>query len=385
MAATTEFATAAGNPEFAQALAGKLVGFSRLLRRHGFTVGVQETQDAFRIAGEFLCTDFAAFRSGLCSLFCLSEREYAPFGRLFEGYWSPADGTRTLGAEPRAARISRTTESGIEFTLGVDDRPEPRETGHTTSGASSYDRLSRVDFSRIAPHDHAELYRLAERLWRRMRLNLARRLRGNQWKKRLHFRRTMRRNLALGGDPVYLVYGGRRPRKPRLLVLLDVSGSMELYSLLLLRLIHALQSHFRHVSSFVFSTRLADVSKLLASPDPERALSALSRKSFGWHGGTRIGECLADLIAGHGRKVFRSDTVMLILSDGLDTGEPEGLARALGAIRRRVRKVIWLNPLLGLEGYEPVARGMQAALPHVDVFAPAHNLESLLDIERHLL
>jgi uncharacterized protein with von Willebrand factor type A (vWA) domain len=166
-------------------------------------------------------------------------------------------------------------------------------------------------------------------------------------------------------------------------LLLDVSGSMELYTLLLLRFAYALQRRFRKSTTFVFSTRLAEVTQALRRRRLESALQAVAGMRLGWQGGTRIGDCLAGFVRGHAARLLRQDTVFVVFSDGLDLSEPEQLAGALMDVRRRGCKVVWLNPLLGIEGYEPIARGMAAALPLVDVFAAAHDLESLLALERH--
>ena len=364
----------------------KVVGFAHLLRHHGFQLGWPETEDAFQVAEYFLFRNFPAFRYGLRSLVCQSERDYPAFERLFAGYWCPADATerivapRKRSAKPDPPEIGRT-----EMSVGLSEEAEIQESSQTRAGASSIDVLGLLDLSQVTPTDQALLERVARRLWQRMRLDLPRRLRGHDWKDRLHFRRTMRRNISQGGDPVQLVFGGRKPRKPRLVVMLDISGSMELYSFTFLRLLYALQREFRRIHSFVFSTALEEVTPLLAARSIEGALAALSRRRIGWNGGTRIGDSLYTLIEEHGGRVLRPDSVFVILSDGLDTGEPDRLVQGLRAIRTRTRKVIWLNPLLGIEGYEPLAQGMQAALPLIDVFAPAHNLESLLDIERFLV
>jgi uncharacterized protein len=175
----------------------------------------------------------------------------------------------------------------------------------------------------------------------------------------------------------------RKRRRTKLVVLCDVSGSMDLYSRFLLQVLFALQRAFARVETFAFSTRLVRIT------DPARdsyrdALDALARlPRAGWSGGTKIGECLEAFRGGWPRSVDRR-TVVVVLSDGWDTGDPDVLAGALRAIRRRAGRVVWLNPLLGSPGYEPLTRGMQAALPHVDVFAPAHDLPSLEALDRHL-
>jgi uncharacterized protein with von Willebrand factor type A (vWA) domain len=138
------------------------------------------------------------------------------------------------------------------------------------------------------------------------------------------------------------------------------------------------------VDTFLFSTELVEVTKILGARRLPDAFDALSQLAAGWSGGTKIGGSLRDFNLHHSRKLRSGDTLFMILSDGWDTGEPEALAAELAAIKRRVRMLIWLNPLLGLADYQPITRGISAALPHVDVFAPAHNLESLLELEKHL-
>ncbi len=165
---------------------------------------------------------------------------------------------------------------------------------------------------------------------------------------------------------------------------LDISGSMNFYSLFLLSFAYALQTHFQRVDTFLFSTNVVEISDLLRTRHLPEALQETLAAGTGWSGGTKIGDSLRQFNQHHGRKLLSRDTVFMILSDGWDTGEPEILAAQLRAARRRVQKILWLNPLLGLKDYQPITRGMAAALPHVDVFAPAHNLESLLALERHL-
>jgi uncharacterized protein with von Willebrand factor type A (vWA) domain len=159
---------------------------------------------------------------------------------------------------------------------------------------------------------------------------------------------------------------------------------MDLYSRFLLQFLYALQNNFARVETFVFSTRLSRVTPHLKGERYAGALTRLARDVHHWSGGTRIGASLAAFVAEWPRLVDRR-TVVIILSDGWDTGDPGQLAGALETIQRRAGRVIWLNPLLGSPGYKPLTRGMQAALPHVDVFAPAHNLASLQALARHLV
>jgi uncharacterized protein with von Willebrand factor type A (vWA) domain len=201
---------------------------------------------------------------------------------------------------------------------------------------------------------------------------------------RVDLRRSIRRSIMHGGEPIALAYKGRKLRKNRLVIFLDISGSMNLYSLFLVRFAYALQARFQRVRTFLFSTNVVEISDLLHTRNLSEALRRLSQRAAGWSGGTRIGESLLQFNQLYGRKLLSRDTVFLILSDGWDTGEPELLVAQLRTARHCVQKILWLNPLLGLRDYQPVTRGMAAALPYVDVFAPAHNLESLLALERYL-
>jgi uncharacterized protein with von Willebrand factor type A (vWA) domain len=247
------------------------------------------------------------------------------------------------------------------------------------------DSRATKDFATFDNTDLAELERLTALLARRLNARRSRR-----WKPafggsgtRIDLRRTLRLSLKTGGDPVELVRRERKLRRTKLVALCDVSGSMDLYSRFLLQFLYALQHSFARVETFVFSTKLVRITASLARDSYRTALDMLARAETGWSGGTKIGASIAEFVAGWPRLVDRR-TVVIVLSDGWDTGEPETLGDALRMIHRRAGRVVWLNPLLGSATYEPLTRGMQAALPHVDVFAPAHNLASLEALGRHL-
>ncbi|MGA7800484.1 MAG: VWA domain-containing protein, partial [Gammaproteobacteria bacterium] len=203
--------------------------------------------------------------------------------------------------------------------------------------------------------------------------------------RRVHLGRTVRNSLRYGGLPLELAFRKRRRELPRLVLLLDVSRSMSLYSYLFLRFARGIVSVFRDADAFVYHTRLVRVTEALREPDIERVKEKLAVLSLGWSGGTRIGACLERFNRDYGRRVLNRRTIVVIVSDGLDTGPPALLAEHLQRIRRRVRRVIWLNPLLGRAGYEPLAGGMQAALGAVDVFASAHSLDSMRALEPYLV
>jgi uncharacterized protein with von Willebrand factor type A (vWA) domain len=160
-------------------------------------------------------------------------------------------------------------------------------------------------------------------------------------------------------------------------LLLDVSRSMSAYSFFYLRLARALAAELADVHSYVFHTRLCGVSEALRDPDPWRAQEKLHLLAAGWSGGTRIGECLADFSREHAPRRVHSRTAVIVVSDGYDTGEPETLARALAALRRRARRIVWINPLMSRPGWSPASRCLQSALPHLDLLAPGADLATL--------
>jgi len=197
-------------------------------------------------------------------------------------------------------------------------------------------------------------------------------------------RRTIRRNIGRGGEFIDLCYKGPKKQSAKLVILLDVSDSMHPYSFFLLKFAYVLGRYSREVKSFIFSTILVEISNLLRTRRISDAFQTLSQMNTGWSGGTKIGGSLQEFNRRHASALLSRNTVFIVLSDCWDTGPPEELAAELKKIRRRVAKLIWLNPLLGLEDYQPVTRGISAALPFIDVFAPAHNLQSLLALEEHL-
>jgi uncharacterized protein with von Willebrand factor type A (vWA) domain len=266
---------------------------------------------------------------------------------------------------------------------------EGTDNAKAVSGATALERLRRVDFSQIPQNDLPELERAAMLLLRRMALRLSRRLKPMQPRGPVDLRRTIRRSISYGGDPVSLSRKGRKLARARLVILVDVSGSMNAYSMFLVRFAYALQKHIRRVNTFVFSTRLREITALLRVRTLSESLEALSQEAAAWSGGTwsggtKIGESLHDFNERFAARLLSPDTLVMILSDGWDTGEPEVVARELRAIQWRGRQLVWLNPLLGMKDYEPRTRGMAAALPFIDVFAPSHNLQSLLALEHCL-
>ena len=259
-----------------------------------------------------------------------------------------------------------------------DDAAEPGvPTGNATQhGATSTESLGEADFRHLhQPQEMRAIDELMRRFASRLRkLELRRERAGGSL--RIDMPGTTRRSVSHGGQPIELEFRKRRQTTPRLVLLLDVSRSMNLYSFFFLRLARALQGVRLDTRVFIWHTRLSGVTEALRDPDPWRAQERLQMLSAGWAGGTRIGDCLAEFERDHSRIVHKR-TALIVVSDGYDTGNPDLLSCVLARLRRRARRIVWLNPLAGRPDYLPVASGMKAALPHVDLLVPAHNLASV--------
>ena len=317
--------------------------------------------------------DFAAF----------DEQFWLLFGAPSPTGDSESPSPRDVPRPPPEESEAPPPPSSFARWLGQDAASDDSGETEEIPLASDRSALAEKDFASFRDDELAEIERIASRLARRLAARPSRRWKAGRRGPRVDLRRTVRKSLGSAAEPLELCFRERKPRKTRLVALCDVSGSMDLYSRLLLQFLYALQGARARVESFVFSTQLRRVTELLKVPDYREALREMSAEVHDFSGGTRIGACLAAFNQDFGKLVDRR-TVVVILSDGWDTGDPAVLGAELESLRRRSRRLVWLNPLLGSEGYEPLTVGMQAALPHLGVFAPAHNLASLWALERHL-
>jgi uncharacterized protein with von Willebrand factor type A (vWA) domain len=377
----------------------RLAGFAAMLRENGFKVGLAETRDALSILISPAAVRRSSLKPALRALFAATHSDWERFDAIFDAYWSGrgirrAQVARALPAAGGAAAARRSVASPSHPPQGLPDQVERRSgteaesaasPGGRRGGASRAENLAAADIRHIVdPDEVAEVHALAARLARTMRARLLRREQARRRGRRLDIRRTIHRNVSKGGTPVDLVWRRRKTKPLRLVVLLDTSGSMNLYTAFFVRFLHGVVDAFREAEAFVFHTRLAHISPSLRDRDVARAVDRLGLMAQGIGGGTRIGESLATFNRWHARRVVNSRTAVMIVSDGYDTGEPELLSAQMRRLRQRCRRIIWLNPLIGWKSFSPEARGMQAALPHVDLFAPAHNLESLAALEPYL-
>jgi uncharacterized protein with von Willebrand factor type A (vWA) domain len=378
----------------------RLAGFVRTLRDNGFKIGLAETGDALEILAAPLAGRPSTLKPALRSLFCATHSDWERFDEIFEAFWQGRGihQARTLAGSALESRAPARHLKDVGPRAGTPGLPDHVERRHDDDGgdgagdgrgrregASRFENLTSADLRHIVdPADIAQAHALAARLSRAMRARLVRRERVRRRGRRLDLRRTIHRNVSHGGTLVELAWRRRKIKPLRLVFLLDASGSMSLYTAFFVRFLHGVVDAFRESEAFVFHTRLAHVSASLRDRDVTRAVDKLSLMAQGIGGGTKIGESLATFNRWHARRVINSRTAVMIVSDGYDTGTPEQLGEEMRRLRRRCRRIIWLNPLIGWRDYSPQARGMQAALPYIDLFAPAHNLESLAALEPYL-
>jgi len=385
--------------EVSRLLSGRLAAFLKTLRANAFAVGLREGQDAAALLAAGYGERPGLLRSAFKHLFSARKSDWEKFDGIFDAFWRGAHVRSRVAAAGGSANARNPSVRTLQDAASapspgdaLDQIPSANEAGTRrgtgegrAEGASRAENIATVDFRRFSdPADMARAHAVAARLARVMRTRLTRRdlARRHGW--RLDLRRTIHRNVSHGGVPVSLVMRRRKHKPLRLVILLDASGSMSMYTGVFLRFIHGVLDEFREAEAFLFHTRLAHVSDAMKEKDVVRALDRLAVMAQGAGGGTKIGESLATFNRWHAARVIHSRSCVMIVSDGYETGDAALLGREMAQLARRCRRIVWLNPMMGWEGYAPEAAGIKAALPHVDLLAPAHTLESLAALEPYL-
>jgi uncharacterized protein len=360
----------------------RLAAFARLLHDAGLDAGPGRLTTATRALGEIEIRDAVAFRDVLRACFVSRRDELPLFEAAFDIFWAPPDPRVSAGALPGRSRplpLPPDRARAWMQALGLNRSQLPREDEEgvpaSSSGYSAEELLRGKDFESMSWLETEQVKRLLQQAPWRIAERRTRRLRPSQ-RGSVDLRRTTRQSIRSSGELVRLLHRQPRLRRRPLVLLCDVSGSMERYSRLLLIFAHAVARR-EDVETFVFSTRLTRITRLLRRRDIDRALAEVGKRVHDFSGGTRIGQALADFNRRWARRVLGHGAVTIVVSDGWDRGDPGQLAVELERLRRMSHRLIWLNPLLGSEGYEPVTRGMAAALPHTDDFLAAHNLNAL--------
>ncbi len=379
------------SPSSAQVL-DRLVGFGRFLRANGMAVGTGRILTFARAAAALDPFDRAELHAAARASLVSRPEDFPKLDGLFDRYFGagiappnaasgePADAQAAGAADPDRQDDDLYAEAmPAASSWSSSDAPDEEldEEAALRLVASPTEVLRSKDFAKLTPEERRAMLRSVRRLVLEAPHRSSRRFRPSPRGARFDMRRTLRRSLKTEGEPFDRAWRDRRTRPRPLVLLLDVSGSMAPYSRPLLEFAHAAAQAGRKVEVFVFGTRLTRITRLVRSRDPDAALDAVGQSVVDWEGGTRIGESLKQLLDEWSARSALRGSVVILASDGLERGDPELLQKQIARLRRLVHRLVWVNPLKGSPRYEPLARGMAVSLPHIDVFLPGHNLESL--------
>ena len=369
----------------------RLVGFGRYLRSRGLPVGTGRILSFCRAASVLDLLDPMDLRLAARTTLTSRREDFGLVDDAFDEYFGSGRGDRIPDlVEPMSGVTARESPAGVvslEERVVAASRWSPGTASEEPEGesairivASDAERLRTKDFAELSEEERRRTHARLRRLALAPPSRPSRRYRPAGRGERFDLRRTLRRSLRTEGVPFHRAWKKRRTRRRPLVLVLDVSGSMAPYGRPLVEFAHAAAVAGRRVEVFCFGTRLTRITRAVKTRDPQQALAAVGSLVVDWEGGTRIGDSLKELLDRWSARTALRGSVVVLCSDGLERGDPAVLAAQMARLSRLAHRVLWLNPLKGSPRYEPLARGMAASLPFVDVFLPGHNLESLEDL-----
>jgi uncharacterized protein with von Willebrand factor type A (vWA) domain len=360
------------------AIVRHVVTFGRVLREVGIEVGPGRLADAVRGLGAVELTRQDDVYFTLRQTLVSRHDELELFDRAFVAWFLRGPVAPLVRQRDRrrfATKVVRDTLESGKDTEEVEHVGDPQE-----RGASGHELLREKDFAEMTPEEFERVRRLMAAIARTRPRRTSRRRSPDPRGDRLDLRRLCRRSLRSGGEPIEQPWKSRKSVPRKLVVLCDVSGSMDAYARALLLYLHAIVGSGPGVEAFAFGTRLTRLTPDLATRDPEAALARATHVAVDWGSGTRIGASLAEFNAVYGRRALSRGAVVMVVSDGWERDDPDLVGREMARLARAAYAVVWVNPLKGNPEYQPLAGGMRAALPFVDRFVPGHNLRSLEEL-----
>ncbi|MBE1298077.1 MAG: VWA domain-containing protein [Rhodobacteraceae bacterium] len=376
----------------------RVAGFMAHLRAHGFALGVAETGTALAALGAVEAANPSEARAALRAVCAGRAEDVDRFDTLFDSFWMdagrvrqktvPSDKTNKNDDMRSSRKDAGETEAEGAGTIqapGGSGGGEAESDGTGRLVASDVKNLMKKDLRDLVdPEDIRKAEAVAVRLGQALRDKRSRRRKAARRGRAVDFRRTIRKAVATGGVPLRLARRTRPDRPVKIVALCDVSGSMLVYARPFLAFLAGLMRADANSDAYLFHTRLVRIADAPREEDPMRALNRVTLMAEGIGGGSRIGGALEHFAATYARRFVDGRSVVIILSDGYDSDPPEHMATALEALKRRGCRIVWLNPLKGWKGYEPIARGMAAALPYLDLFEAANTLEVLAGLDQKL-
>jgi uncharacterized protein len=372
-----------------------LLAFGRALKQLGVKVSLSQVIDASRSVEFVDIADKADFRTLLRSNLISQKEDFPVFDMLFDHFWReqsyervPMETVEIQGTPTESGAQEGGDEEGLEEAVAeavaAENIPLENLDEFSVPTYSPQELLNRKDFSEMGVEESRAIARAILLIATKIATQISRRKKLGRKGNVVDPRWTMRKNMKYGGEIIDLVNRKRRIKKTRVVLLCDVSGSMDCYSRFLIQFMYGLQNELWGVETFVFSTSLSRITHLIRTKDIANALEKISGSILGWSGGTNIGRSLHTFNRNFAPSMVTHRTVVVVISDGWDRGDVSLLEREMQDLKRRCKKIIWLNPLLASENYEPLCKGMQAALPYLDLFLSVHNVNSLITLGRTL-
>lgn len=367
-----------------------IAAFARLLRSAGLPVGPGATLDAIQALHHVGLARRDVVFGALQAVFVRRHEDAPIFREAFDLFFASRSPEQVLEAPAGAkdeedTKISRRLQEAMQALMPRTREQEVQTREERVSlSVSEQEVLQKKDFAQMSAAERQEAVRAIQSFMLYLSPVRSRRLMPSHLGARLDLRRTLRTARRGGGEVTDLRYLGQSRRLPPVVALLDISGSMSDYTRIFLHFMHALGERHRRVASFLFGTRLTNVTRDLRARDPDEAVDACVGHVADWSGGTRIAPSIRDFNRLWGRRVLGQGAVVLLITDGLERAADDALAFEMDRLRRSCRRLVWLNPLLRYEGFEPKASGIRTMLPHVDEFLPVHNLQSLSELARLL-
>ena len=373
-------------------LSNNIIAFCRFLRQHRFFVGLSEQTEVLRILTILQPFDQPeAFRLALRAILVKNHAQHKSFDALYNQYWRELD--QALDAKIKTVETPKPRPGSHEKAfLALKDwlsgnnssKKEEAKDSMEIAAFNEAEVLTQTDFSAFSEEQVPELLELLRKLARKLSRDLSRRYTHGKQHQQLDLRHILRKNLRRGGEIVELAYKQPQKNRVRLVLICDVSRSMELYSRFLIHFMFGLQQAFSRMETFVFGTRLTRITAAMQAENFDKALLQLQEQVPDWFGGTRIGASLEQFCREYSHQMLTKKTIVLIMSDGWDTGAIDTLEKSMQTLHKKSAKVVWLNPLAGNLNYQPSVRAMEVALPYVDVHLAAHNIDSLKALLKHL-
>jgi len=366
-------------------LSANIVQFCRFLRLKKFALGVEEEILSLQTLQFIDHTDPSNFRLALRTTLCRSKTQADEFDGFFNEYWTQVEKAVDSKSKEGSSKKQPPVPQPVQFkSLKAWLHGNRNDDTEETATYSVQENLSQKDFSAIPGEEVDELMQTIRSLAKRLAAKTNRRYKFSHRVNNPDLRQTLRKNLRRGGELLELAYRKPKRNRVKLVLLCDVSKSMELYTAFFIQFMYSFQQVYGRMETFTFGTTLKRVTSYLKEKKFRDALLLLGAENNNWEGGTRIGESLDSFVKFYSKKLLDSKTIVIILSDGWDAGNMEILKNSMVSIRARSKKIIWLNPLAGFASYRPDTAGMLTAMPFIDVFAPAHNAESLRQLSKWL-